>query len=70
MKHQGYDIKKLKGKYIRLNIMKNSFGLMGPDITTHLYAEYTKGDYLELPNAEETALLVPYYENKTIFNKQ
>ena len=68
-KHQGYDISRLKGNYIRLNIMKNSFGKVGPDITTHLFFEGEKGQFTEMPPADQTAQMKPFYDKCALYGK-
>ena len=64
--HEGYPTGLLEDKYIRLNIMKNNFGEMGPGISSHLYTEPNRGYFEELPPSENKVQLEDYLKSKGI----
>lgn len=51
--YMNYDIKRMKSTYINFRILKNNFGMAGRDICSHLYFDGNRGDYEELPDAED-----------------
>lgn len=65
--HEGYPISLLGDHYIKLNIMKNNFGEMGPGVSTHLYCHADRGYFEELPAATDKVLLENFMKSKGIY---
>ena len=64
--YMNYDTKRMGDHYIKLGIIKNNFGLVGRSIASHLYFDGNKGDYEELPDAEDKEAVEAFLDKKGV----
>lgn len=54
--YMGYNINQLGDHYVKLNVMKNTFGVMGPNVNTHLFWRGDYGFFEEMPDSKSPEL--------------